>query len=289
LNDYTEAQEASVRAVIESECTYGVYGHEIAPKTGTPHLQGYVEFSSPKTKTAAIAILPGCWVDMRRGTPSQAAEYCKKTDTEGYWEHGIPPKRSDYRSDLDMIRKTIGEGKPLNSIVDNVGYQAAKYAKLMLKYDEKQRDWKPIVTWIYGPTGSGKATMARQLSPDAWISGKSLKWWDGYDAHENVILENFRAVGCEYHALLRTLDRYPYSVPIKRGFRELLARQIIITAPCLPHEVYKKETDLSQLLRRIDFIIRMDTDHNMHYEKEPEQEATSSELDQAEEVGESNS
>ena len=40
-NNYTEPGEAALKTWLAENCKYAVYGHEVAPSTGTPHLQGY--------------------------------------------------------------------------------------------------------------------------------------------------------------------------------------------------------------------------------------------------------
>lgn len=46
-NNYTPEGEAALKAWLGKNTKYAVYGHEVAPTTGTPHLQGY--FSLKKT------------------------------------------------------------------------------------------------------------------------------------------------------------------------------------------------------------------------------------------------
>ena len=65
-NNYDQDQIDKLAAL---ECVYIVYGKEIAPTTGTPHLQGYVRFKSPKTMSAALKALPGApHIEIKRGT-----------------------------------------------------------------------------------------------------------------------------------------------------------------------------------------------------------------------------
>jgi len=86
----------------ESNVLYAVFAHEVAPTTGTPHLQGYVCFAERKRITSVRTLLSGSHVELARGTPKQAADYCKKTP--GWIEFGdfsgVPfqGKRSDFDS-----------------------------------------------------------------------------------------------------------------------------------------------------------------------------------------------
>ena len=57
---------------------YAVFGQEIAPTTGTRHLQGYVCFRT-RTRIATVRrLFRGAHVEIARGTPIQCRDYCKK-------------------------------------------------------------------------------------------------------------------------------------------------------------------------------------------------------------------
>ena len=62
---------------------YLILGKEVAPTTGTKHLQGYVHYPEPRTIRAVRKELKKCHVERRLGTIEQAIKYCKK---DGDWE-----------------------------------------------------------------------------------------------------------------------------------------------------------------------------------------------------------
>lgn len=118
--------------------------------------------------------------------------------------------------------------------------------------------FKPLIRWFYGSTGSGKTRQAyedaKTLGLTPYTCMATTKWWEGYDAHEYVIIDDMRKDFCKFHDLLRMLDRYPYLVECKGGSRQLLAKTIIITTTHRPEELYSGREDINQLLRRIDEI-----------------------------------
>lgn len=59
-------------------CRYIGYSKEVGA-SGTPHLQGYISFSNPKTKSAVISLLPGCHIEIMQGSIAQNEEYCSKS------------------------------------------------------------------------------------------------------------------------------------------------------------------------------------------------------------------
>nr|WQA30167.1 MAG: rep protein [Cressdnaviricota sp.] len=85
------------------------------------------------------------------------------------------------------------------------------------------------------------------------------KWFEGYDAHEDVIIDDFREGWCPFPTLLRLLDRYPYRIEVKGASRQFLAKRIFITSCHPPDKVYNniRDEDMLQLGRRIDMIYFM--------------------------------
>lgn len=232
---------------------YILVGSEIAPETKTPHHQGYVMFKSQISFKSCKKKLPeGCHIEPANGNPQQNIEYCSKENI--FFELGDRPKMGK-RSDIAIVKKVIAEGGGMTKVIDSVNsYQAMRCGELILKYKETPRTTKPTVKWYHGPTGTGKTRAAFEECKDPWVSGKNLKWWEGYDAHECVIIDDFRRDFCTFHELLRLLDRYPYRIENKGGSRQFKANLIIITSPDAPADTYQTREDVQQLLRRIDVI-----------------------------------
>jgi len=90
----------------EETVKYLVYGREVAPTTGTPHLQGFVIFSTRLRLSAVKQKLPvGSHLEIARGTSQEASVYCKKE--YDYEEHGElpgpPGKTNRYESFRDWV------------------------------------------------------------------------------------------------------------------------------------------------------------------------------------------
>lgn len=236
-----------------------VFQLERAPTTGRLHFQGYVRLTGAQRLSYVRGLLTEDthW-EVARGTHAQCVAYCKKRDSrvQGPWEMGEEPEQGK-RSDIDVVRELIASGQGMGSVVDVASsYQAMKAAELLLKYKEPGRTWKPHVRWYFGSTGAGKTRAAMEEFPNAWLSARNLKWWEGYDAHEAVVLDDFRKDFCTFHELLRILDRYAYRIETKGSSRQLLAKTIIITCPHHPEVLFEQRSaeDIGQLLRRIDVI-----------------------------------
>jgi len=74
------------------ECQYIIYGKEIAPTTGTPHLQGFIRFSPWCSLKQAKKRMPGCWIEPAL-TLEAAMNYCTKDSI--VTERGTKPVTQD--------------------------------------------------------------------------------------------------------------------------------------------------------------------------------------------------
>jgi len=256
---YNNPQEFNYAGIA---CKFIIVGAEIAPETKTPHHQGYVLFKSPMTfQNAKNKLPPGSHIEVSNGSPQHNITYCSKESI--FYENGERPKQGK-RNDIQAVKECIDTGGGMKDIIDITdSYQAMKTGELILKFKERKRNFKPVVKWYYGATGTGKTKRAFEETKDPWISGRNLQWWCGYDAHKHVIIDDFRGDFCTFHELLRILDRYPYTVQNKGGSRQLLAELIIITCPRPPNIVYETREDIQQLLRRIDIIECLDVRDSM--------------------------
>lgn len=251
LNNYTTDEEDLLKNL---ECNYIVFGYEIAPETSTPHLQGFVTFTKVMRLAGVKKLLPRAhWEKAISGIASE--KYCKKTAVFFEKDNRKQGARTDLSVAVDLVKqgkyKQLIEEHPETYIRFHNGLD-----KLCVKY-QKPRSEKPIVTWLHGPTGVGKTKYIydNHKAEDVWISGRDLKFWDGYENQPVVLLDDFRKDFCTFHELLRILDRYPYRVNVKGSSRELNSTHIYITSPYSPAETYNTREDIDQLLRRIDKII----------------------------------
>lgn len=252
INNYTQEDIDCLKGLTYQ---YLIYGREVAPTTGTRHLQGYIYFKEAKTFTSIKKKLPSAHIEVAKGTPEQNRSYCIKDND--YEEFGTIPKQGK-RTDIETIREQVNEGLGMEEIVETAtSYQSLRTAEMLLKYKEKKRNFKPHVKWYYGATGTGKTRTAYEENEGKRIytSMETAKWFDGYDAHEVLIIDDMRKDYIKFHNLLKLLDRYEYRVEVKGGTRQMLAKTIIITCPYSPEQLWSNhEEDIQQLLRRIDEI-----------------------------------
>ena len=85
---------------------------------------------------------------------------------------------------------------------------------------------------------------------------QTVKWFDGYDGHEVLILQELRKSTFTFTYLLDLTDRYEFRVEVKNGYFPMMAKVIIVTCS-KPHEALWAELagqtngNSAQLSRRI--------------------------------------
>lgn len=254
LNNYNTEDEETIK---NSGFKYLVYGREVGGETNTPHLQGYIEFESRKRMSTLKKLHKGIHWETRKGTAEQAAAYCKKEGN--VVELGtISDNKQGERNDIEKIKKACRLGLSMRDIMDFCAPKNLRYAEKCLQLFEPGRNAKPHVLWLYGPTGTGKSKKAHEMfaEKDFYRKAKGTKWWDGYDRHKHVIIDDFRDSWWSLTEMLDLLDRYDTRVEYKGGTRQFVAEHIIVTSAFHPKDCYKGTGDkIDQLLRRIDEII----------------------------------
>lgn len=254
LNNYSEIEYESLKTL---KCDYIILGKEKG-ENETPHIQGYVEFPGTRRLVTVKKINARIHWEPRRGSQEQAINYCMK---DGDFEEIGVKKEQGKRTDIDAVKEIIKEEKGnLRDVLEKAtSMQSIRYAEKYFTYNETKRNWKTEVTWIWGPSGVGKSKLAHELAGEEFYSKDGEKWWDGYDQHEIVIIDDFRGSNMKFNYLLKVLDRYPMRVEVKGGYRQLLAKKIYVTSIMPPESVYVKLSNepMQQLIRRIDKTIML--------------------------------
>lgn len=233
---------------LEEHAQFVIFGCETG-EGGTFHWQGYAELKQP-CRWSTIERLAFRWhIERRMGTQAEAIRYCQKDSN--YVCHGRRREQGS-RGDLDRIRGIAHEdGMRTVCMVGNL--QQIRVAEKFLTYCEEPRNWVTEVHWLYGPSGCGKSRRARELcGEDMYTKNTGSKWWDGYDNHEYVIIDDFRDSWWPITYMLALLDRYEFLVEYKGGYRQFRAKTIIVTSINHPDTMYANTGECKhQLARRL--------------------------------------
>ncbi len=234
---------------------YLVVGIEVCPSTGKQHWQGYVEFVRALDFGKVKTLLGGeaTHIEPRRGTAEQASVYCKKDNK--FEENGTISKQGK-RSDIEECTDMLVDGNSIKTMALANPVQYVKYHKGLEKFKNlliEPRNWVTEVIVLYGKTGCGKSRQARELCKDYWVWTPARdKWFDGYEGHADVIMEEFRGQ-LPLGFMLTLLDRYECPLQVKGGMVEFCPKKIVITSPKHPRDWYTESSNdkIDQLLRRV--------------------------------------
>ena len=193
-NNYTDDDIAALHKWAQEKCTYLVYGKEVGGINKTPHLQIYMEFENTISMKSIVKKLFPMWLGLRKGTPKQAAGYCKKGtcphDQDKYTCDHCKAFRGDYsfffpRTEDDPETWQLGgefgeisrQGKrtDLDEVVEMIVHEkktvretALEHPSQYIKYHKGIRDMRalvltprslsamPEVIVLWGKTGLGK-------------------------------------------------------------------------------------------------------------------------------------
>lgn len=244
------------------DCQYMVYQQERCPETLRLHWQGYVYFENPRAFGGVQTLLPGAHIEPRRGTHSEAVDYCTKLETRVADPvfRGTAPAQGE-RKDLDAFADKIRAGASDRDL-------AAEYGSLVLRYprgidrlrlaSNPDRRHKTRVIVLWGPTGCGKSRWAHDMFPEAYIKTPGNEWWDGYRGQAVIILDEFYGQ-IKHEYMLKLMDRYRLELEVKGGYTRISAQLLVITSNADPVTWYAGlgERGISwepQFFRRIEDI-----------------------------------
>jgi len=262
LNNYT-MEEYNTFSVCEKE--YLVMGKEVSNPhadnpAGTPHLQGYIVFVNRKRLAGVKKLSPRAHWEIKRGTPLEAAAYCKK---DGDWiEQGalpVQPNEAGGQATKDKWLDAWNNAKAnaLEKIEPKMlitNYQSFK--RIAQDYQSVPPDLPSgtKMEWYWGAPNTGKSRAARANFPNAYDKPCN-KWWDGYRNHENVIIDDFdKTHKCLGHHLKRWADIYSFPAEHKGHTFQIRPLKIVITSNYHPKEIFDEDPVLLEAIcRRFNF------------------------------------
>lgn len=266
---FTALRQENLCEAIFGKSKYIVIGFETGD-SGTPHLQGYVEWVNARALGGLKKIHQAIHWEKRLGTSEEASRYCKKDGD--YVEYGDLGPGQGSRSDLLQIKNEIMNGTKVDQILLEDPELYHKYGRTFNKIEDlaMRRKWRTEMTqgiWYYGRTGVGKShTAFENYDPTThYLYPNDNGWWDGYTQQETVIINDFRGE-IPYNMMLQMIDKWPFSV--RRRNREPMpftSKYVIITSSLHPADIYHNRNDedkIEQLLRRLHVIFLDGTRHS---------------------------
>jgi hypothetical protein len=189
--------------------------------------------------------------------------YVGKEDTRiegtGFQLGQLPLKRNS-KTDWDAVRCSAKLGR-LDDLPSSVYVQHYRTLK-QIAVDHLVVD--PTIKSVkvyWGSTGVGKSRRAWfEAGMQAYPKDPRTKWWCGYRAQENIVIDEFRG-GIDIGHMLRWLDRYPALLETKGSTMPAAFKNVWITSNLHPMDWYP-DLDLetkNALLRRLDITHMSDS------------------------------
>lgn len=252
-----------------SAARYWVFGREVAPDTGTKHLQGCVAFENPQWFNRVKRMLPhGAHIEWCRGSCEQNITYCKK---DGDWEeYGDPPMTQKRKGEMGAetqqakwrkIGDMAKEGKMEELLEEFPRETIVSYRTLkLIRNDMLSRKAKPLSgplenIYYWGESGCGKTARADREWPDAFsmtIPKQGVQaWWDGYDGQETVIINDVSVFNKSFTDELKTWTEHRVITgQVKGSMIRLRPKRFVITSQYTIDEIWDDEKTRAALHRR---------------------------------------
>lgn len=220
---------------------------------GFLHWQFVVCFRTKVSLAAVRKIFGDSHAELTRS--EAARDYVHKEDTrvEGTtFELGKLPFNRGEPTDWDEVRELAIAGT-LASIPSDVFVRNYNALRRIGSDHLRPTCMERVVSVFWGRTGTGKSRRAwEEAGLEAYPKDPNSKFWDGYQSHRHVVIDEFRG-GISISHVLRWFDRYPVIVEVKGSSVALCACQIWITSNVDPRYWYPEldEETRAALLRRL--------------------------------------
>jgi len=243
------------------ECRYIAYGKEVAPTTGTPHLQGFVCFKNATTLKSVIKKLPGCHVEVMHGSMDQNVHYCNKDGL--FVERGDKPISNDNKGRAEKLRWQRARELAISNDMEQIDADIyiRQYNTLKRIASDHQPKPVPLETsrpglWIHGPTRTGKSHSVHSAFPNAYLKNND-KWWDGYNGEDVVYLEDLDKYDVKLGGLLkRWVDKWPFACEVKGGRQMIRPKKVIVTSNYKIEDIWDDEVTRNCLNGRFTVIFK---------------------------------
>lgn len=192
LNNYTPEEVEKMKEFFTLCCSYGIFAFEVAPTTGTPHLQIYFELLKQMSIRQIRKYIPGRTAYLRPGMapdPKARAGYSKKGDDPKkpddnddpnyyikYWDKPGPGYQGHEqgeisnpraRNDLNKEAEAVKSGeKTVRQLREENPMLVHQYGRVLQEIENDTNRLKfrcgemTTCTWIHGLPGRGKSHAA---------------------------------------------------------------------------------------------------------------------------------
>lgn len=303
-NNYTEDDVDYIKEVIGPLSQWLICGREIAPTTGTPHLQCFVylkkKMSENKINKSLLKFPSGKYSKAipAKGNNQHQYDYCSKDGN--FFEIGTRPADAGEAGGAaecnrwQDIKRLAGDKRSFDEFFEEVNEVYPDVAlnmvdKLEKYYNRINKSKVPKTTdtkceWLQGPPGTGKSHAAREENPNAYVKGPTGKWFDGYNGEDTIIIDDL-----DMHSLKdiqpvfkQLCDKYALNVEMKGSSKLIRPSKIVVTSNYSISHLFPEPTLCAAINRR--FTVRKFTTPYVPDATEPNTTVSSVASDEEEDV-----
>lgn len=232
-----------LKAFEDDGARYACIGEERGKETKRSHMQGCVVYSNARALRPLIMLIKNTtgqhpWVCQMKGTPKQAADYCKKD--HNWLEFGECPMEDEAKGAKAAKRAAkiieLAKQGDLNTIMELYPSEYLRmYNTLQRIKAENASVQKNLADvcgiWIYGPSGVGKSHLPRSVGIP-YYDKPFNKWWDCNKGEVMAIMDDADPRNTEHlHGYIkRWCDRYPLNVEVKNSAARIRPEFVVITS-----------------------------------------------------------
>lgn len=265
LNNFSQDEFDKLISLDGNEMVrYYVFGREVG-SSGTPHIQGYIEFKCKRTINQVKQVTSmRAHLEVRKSKDGlAAANYCKKDGMYDEFGEIGTGKRTSKKEKIplsELIVKAQNEGLTAlaeDEQISNSDFKGFLFRSTYLLKPTTQFE-KPIVHWFFGSTGTGKTRKVMyEIGEQPFFNKMSGPWFDGYCGENIILIDDLREGGIDFDVLLRLTGGYGNRFPVKGGSVVVNAKIIYITAPFNPAGMFtlSYKDSIEQLNRRITNLV----------------------------------
>lgn len=225
---------------------YIVWQKEVAPTTGTIHLQGYVELKDVQ-RISALTKLMQAHYTVCNGDQQQNIAYCTKPGAvAGPWHFGEKKQENGKRKDLQNAINIAKSGASKKELIESQPEIFLRYRSGLLDIAATfaaQRTQQTHGIYVYGPPASGKTYFFRNLYKKAYWKDNSM-WWHNYDGEDVVIWDEFESTKYSIQDIKMILNHAPWNAPFKGGYSSFTSKLVIFLSNSKIDEIYP-EVDIN--------------------------------------------
>lgn len=275
-NNYSTECVDYVKDVIGPLCIWMICGKEVAPTTGTPHLQCFAylknKMSENKINKSILKFPNGAYSKAipAKGNNKHQYDYCSKggdffevgTRPQDAGEAGGAAEQNRWADIARLAKDKENYDEFYNEILElypdvalNMIDKLPKYFNQINKANVPKKT-DVICEWLQGPPGTGKSHTAREENPDAYVKCATGKWFDGYNNEECIILEDLDMNSLrDIASIIKQLcDKYQLIVEVKGGSKAIRPKKIVVTSNYSIAHLFPEPTMCAAMTRR--FTVR---------------------------------